>query len=481
MNYLLPDYVKSIMAALKERGFEAYLVGGAVRDILLEKVPEDYDVATSARPEEVIETARNAGWGVVDELGRNFGVVMVVVGEKSVEVTSYRGESYGHDAHRPEKVWYCGELKDDLARRDFTINSIAMSIDGTFIDYFNGIEDLKDKKLRTVGLAAQRFAEDALRMFRACRFLAQLGVKGEPEVFTAIAEQLPRVGGLSLERVRTELNKLMLGNYVEMGLEALVRSGLAAQSCRQREKGKLLQVPILPELAALTGVRQNLNYHAYDVWQHTLKTLSLSEGSLEIRWALLLHDIGKGRPQVRSCDEEGNPTDHGHERLSAEMAQNILQRLRFPPKFVKRVVWLIANHMQLGFHMDKEDFVSERWVRRTALSGSFRWNSEMCEAFLQLSAVCLADLGATKAHEQEIIAMRMYIDKLLQAVRLMPVHTSDLAVSGRQVEEILHNKEVLPSLMRVLLKRVQDGSLKNTEEDLTAAVKKWRERNFIGL
>ena len=217
---------------------------------------------------------------------------------------------------------------------------------------------------------------------------------------------------------------------------------------RQREKGKLLQVPILPELAALTGVRQNLNYHAYDVWQHTLKTLSLSEGSLEIRWALLLHDIGKGRPQVRSCDEEGNPTDHGHERLSAEMAQNILQRLRFPPKFVKRVVWLIANHMQLGFHMDKEDFVSERWVRRTALSGSFRWNSEMCEAFLQLSAVCLADLGATKAHEQEIIAMRMYIDKLLQAVRLMPVHTSDLAVSGRQVEEILHNKEVLPSLMR---------------------------------
>lgn len=478
MDFTIPEYVNKILKTLMAAGYDAYLVGGAVRDLLLAKEPEDFDVVTNAKPAEIIAVARRAGFGVVEELGQNFGVVMVVVDGNSVEVAAYRSESYGEDAHRPESVWYCETLAEDLARRDFTINAIALDIDGKVIDYFNGLEDLKNRELRTVGKASQRFAEDALRMFRACRFISQLGVTCDAEVFAAITEQLPRVSGLSMERVRTEINKLMKGEFVNLGLDALVRSGLADQSCRNRQNGKEKQIPILPELSALVGVPQNPNFHSHDVWNHTLKAVSFGEKSLEVRWALLLHDIGKGQPTVRGFDNEGNPTDYGHEELSAFMAEKILRRFQFSASFVKRVVWLIANHMQLGFRVGKDEYGTKRWLRKVALSGAFRWNKDLQEAFSQLTSVCLADLAATKAHEQEIITMRMYNEELLRLAADMPVHTSDLLLSGKQIAKMLGSKEKLPQIMQILLKRVQDGTMENSEKALTEAVKKWQQRRL---
>ena len=478
MDFTIPEYVNKILKTLMAAGYDAYLVGGAVRDLLLAKEPEDFDVVTNAKPAEIIAVARRAGFGVVEELGQNFGVVMVVVDGNSVEVAAYRSESYGEDAHRPESVWYCETLAEDLARRDFTINAIALDIDGRVIDYFNGLEDLKNRELRTVGKASQRFAEDALRMFRACRFISQLGVTCDAEVFAAITEQLPRVSGLSMERVRTEINKLMKGEFVNLGLDALVRSGLADQSCRNRQNGKEKQIPILPELSALVGVPQNPNFHSHDVWNHTLKAVSFGEKSLEVRWSLLLHDIGKGQPKVRGFDNEGNPTDYGHEELSALMAEKILRRFQFSASFVKRAVWLIANHMQLGFRVGKDEYGTKRWLRKVALSGAFRWNKDLQEAFSQLTSVCLADLAATKAHEQEIITMRMYNEELLRLAADMPVHTSDLLLSGKQIAKMLGSKEKLPQIMQILLKRVQDGTMENSEKALTEAVKKWQQRRL---
>ncbi|MGL5206302.1 MAG: CCA tRNA nucleotidyltransferase [Acidaminococcaceae bacterium] len=478
MDFFVPEYVTKILKSLMTAGYDAYLVGGAVRDLLLEKEPEDFDVVTNAKPEEIIAVARCAGFGVVEELGQNFGVVMIVVDEKSIEVASYRSENYGEDAHRPESVWYCETLAEDLARRDFTINAIALDNQGNVIDFFNGLEDLKNRQLRTVGEASQRFAEDALRMFRACRFISQLGVTCDEKVFAAITAQLPRVRGLSMERIRTELNKLMKGEFVNLGLDALVKSGLAAQACRNRQNGKEIQIPILPELSELVGVPQNPDFHHYDVWNHTLKAVSFGEKSLEVRWALLLHDIGKGQPSVRGFDEEGKPTDYGHEALSACMAEKILKRFQFSANFVKRVVWLIANHMQLGFHVGKDEQGTRRWLRKAALSGAFRWNKDLQEAFAQLASVCLADLAATNAHEQEIIAMRMYSEEILRLAVQMPVHTSDLLLSGKQVAAMIGGKNDLPQLMRILLKRVQDGTLKNSEDELTAAVRRWQQRRL---
>jgi tRNA nucleotidyltransferase/poly(A) polymerase len=177
-----PVYIEKVLAALETAGFEAYVVGGAVRDLLSGTEPEDFDVTTKARPEEVCAVARHAGWGLVDKLGQNLGVVVVLVDGHSVEVATFRGERYGADAHRPAAVWYCDSLEEDLSRRDFTVNAMAMDRNGKVYDFHGGRRDLALRVLRTVGNPRRRYAEDALRMYRACRFVAQLGftyVEGE--------------------------------------------------------------------------------------------------------------------------------------------------------------------------------------------------------------------------------------------------------------------------------------------------------------
>ena len=172
----LPAYTKSILSALNSAGYEAYLVGGAVRDLLLGLTPDDYDITTNAHPEQVLALCQKYNWQTVDKLGHNFGCVIIVINGIPTEVTTFRGEHYGDsDMHRPEATWYCTRLRDDLSRRDFTVNAMALAANGTLYDYFGGQQDLKSKILRTVGKAEQRYHEDALRMLRACRFVAQLG------------------------------------------------------------------------------------------------------------------------------------------------------------------------------------------------------------------------------------------------------------------------------------------------------------------
>ncbi|MBQ7317900.1 MAG: metal-dependent phosphohydrolase, partial [Phascolarctobacterium sp.] len=175
MKNKLPLYIKRILHALNQGGFEAYVVGGAVRDLLLGIEPGDFDVTTSAHPEQVLEICRQENWRTADKLGNNFGCVIAIVDHIPVEITTFRGEAYGYDAHKPEQVWFCDNLREDLSRRDFTINAMALNAEGELYDYFGGQEDLQNKILRTVGKASQRFEEDALRMLRACRFVAQLG------------------------------------------------------------------------------------------------------------------------------------------------------------------------------------------------------------------------------------------------------------------------------------------------------------------
>jgi len=174
-RFLLPPIINRILTLLTEQGFAAYVVGGAVRDLLLGKAPGDFDVATSARPESVISILEPAGFTVVGELGQNFGVVVVHRDSQTVEIATFRGEAYGGDAHKPEQVWYCDDLEADLSRRDFTVNAMALDQSGNVYDYHGGRQDLQQKILRTVGDAPARYQEDALRMYRACRFVGQLG------------------------------------------------------------------------------------------------------------------------------------------------------------------------------------------------------------------------------------------------------------------------------------------------------------------
>lgn len=295
MQLTLPDYVKAAMQMLLESDFEAYVVGGAVRDLFLGKVPDDYDIVTNARPDEIRLLAAKKHYGLVSQLGQNFGVVMVLVGKKSVEIASYRNETYGADAHRPAEVWYCDTLEEDLGRRDFTINAMAVDIEGHLTDEYSGMEDLNHKILRTVGNADKRFEEDALRMFRACRFVAQLGFAYDGNIPKAMKNNLKRVNGLSLERVKVELDKLLCGAYASQGLKLMVGTGLAKESCRVRENKTEEEIPILPELSALVGVEQNPAFHQYDVWQHTLEALNNGDRSLAVSWVFCSTILLKGR------------------------------------------------------------------------------------------------------------------------------------------------------------------------------------------
>ena len=562
MQIQFPDYVTKTLNILNAAGYEAYVVGGAVRDLLLGLEPGDYDIATDGRPEQIAAVLRNAGYLLVEKLGENFGVVVAVTEGRSLEIATFRNEryAYGQDAHRPAEVWFCDTLKEDLSRRDFTVNAMAMDSRGKLYDYYGGQEDLQAKVLRTVGNPRKRFAEDALRMYRACRFVAQLDftyvegndtaedVLGDYSASLTVEQNLriamvkagktvpenlktmgpdaqlthgnaipgsdgssrdrllqddgaaaglpfgqpgtkyylkkryvfdvSRCRNLSLERVKTELDKMLLGKAAGKGLALFLSSGLANAQCRVRDKGSETFVDVLPELAHLPALPQNIRFHCYNVWEHILAAVDNGPRELTLRWALLLHDVAKGLPGVRGATPDGYPNDHGHEKESAKMAEAILVRLRYPRPFVRRVSWLVAKHMRFAPMMIHKNNTLLRWIRSEATGGEFRTEKEMAEAFSQLTDVFLADMGATWAGVLQEPVMEEGRRLGEEAVRIarerMPVHTSDLHVRGSEIK-------VLPPLtvgdaMKYLLARVQSGSIPNERGALLQALAKKLEK-----
>ena len=510
---LIPNYILTILAAFNQAGYQAYIVGGAVRDLLLGKNPHDYDITTSALPEQTIGVCKAMGWKTVNKLGNNFGCVVAVVDGEPCEITTFRGERYNYakDAHRPSEIWYCQDLREDLARRDFTVNAMAMDAQGKIYDFFGGQDDLKYKILRTVGLPQQRFQEDALRMFRACRFVAQLGftyVQRDDLApgfgMDATPYRLPvsfkwpveQCKGLSLERVRTELEKLLEAPYASKGLVLLLATGLSDQCCRVKEKGAYTELPILPELRHLVGLEQNKRFHCYDTWEHTLLAIDNSPCDLTLRWTLLLHDVAKGMPGVRGLTPDGHPNDHGHEAESAKMTTAILQRFRYPEKFCRLVIWLVAEHMRFApilfyKHLSDDPQYTEpanikktilKWVRNEATSGTFHNNEELVEAFKLLKIVYLADMGATHARTNlELMQEGNDLADLTieLAQKNMPVSTGDLAINGKELLAIV-GKEQIKFMFDYLLERVQSQNLPNEHDALLKAVEKKLKRNNKG-
>ena len=485
----IPAYTKRILELLNTAGYEAYVVGGAVRDLLMNREPSDYDITTNARPETVRDLALAQGFRVVDNLGQNFGCCVVVIDGTSTEVTTFRGEKYGEDSHKPEDVWYCETLKEDLSRRDFTVNALAMDLAGNIYDYFGGIEDLQKKILRTVGCAEERYTEDALRMFRACRFVAQLG-------FTYLEEKnslggfgmqntpyylennykfpVERTKGLSLERVRKELDKMLVAPYASKGLMLFLATGLNEAHCLVREEGHAEEISVLPELTHLVGLKQNPRFHLYDTWEHTLLAIDNSPRDLLIRWTLLLHDIGKGQKDIRTITEEGQPRDAGHEKRSAQDAEKIFLRLRMPKDFAKLCTWLVAEHMRFValFNVEGEAALL-RWIRAVAHSKMFRNNEAMVSAYKNLVCIYLSDMGATHAgfNEKLMTKARRLSSRLIELSQTMPVATSDLDISGKELLEIIP-KENIKDELTYLLERVQNGNLVNQKLQLIDALKK---------
>ena len=319
----------AIVHCLRGAGYEAFLVGGCVRDLIRGVTPQDFDIVTSARPEQVQPL-----FSQTVPVGARFGVVLVIEGGRPYEVATFRVETGYDDGRHPSRVVFA-TVEEDVSRRDFTVNGLLMDPEtGRIIDYVDGRSDIERRLIRTIGDPDERFSEDHLRMLRAVRFTATLGFTLDPVTLAAVRRQAASIRRISAERIREELNRILTSGRAREGVKLLADSGLLAE--------------ILPEVLALKGVGQPPAFHPEgDVWEHTLRMLALlhcEDGDVDLRlaWAVLLHDAGKA---VTRFEDENGVHFYGHVRRGEEIAAAILQRLRFSREETETILALIRGHM----------------------------------------------------------------------------------------------------------------------------------------
>ena len=331
----LPEKVKYIINSITEAGYEAYAVGGCIRDSILGQNPDDWDITTSASPYQV----KNLFARTLDT-GLQHGTVTVMLGKEGFEVTTYRIDGDYVDGRHPKEVTFTANLIEDLKRRDFTVNAMAYNDQTGLVDTFHGMEDLRAKIIRCVGSPRERFSEDALRMLRAVRFSARLGYRIEPKTVDAIQELAPNLVRISAERIQAELTKLITSPHPE-NLRIAYETGIT----------KI----ILPEFDVCMKTGQNNPHHCYSVGEHILKSMQEIKPDKILRLAMLFHDIGK--PRTQTVDADGIHHFHGHPAVSAEMAQKILRRLKFDNHTTSTVTSLVKYH-------DQKVLPDPKYVRR---------------------------------------------------------------------------------------------------------------------
>jgi tRNA nucleotidyltransferase (CCA-adding enzyme) len=317
----IPEDVKLIINTLINNGYESYVVGGCVRDSILKKKPKDWDITTKAKPEQVIKL-----FDKVILTGLKHGTVTVIINKNGYEVTTYRTDGEYEDNRHPKEVKFVECLKEDLARRDFTINAMAYNEIHGLVDYFGGMEDLADKIIKTVGNPKERFNEDALRMLRAIRFSAQLDFEIDKNVLATIKELKANIKNISKERIREEFNKILLCNPKKIEI---------LKDC------EILEF-IIPEMSNIYNFNQNNPYHIYDLYNHTIAATEAIEPVIHLRLAMLLHDLGK--TETKTTDESGVSHYYSHSKESVKMAQYTLKELKYDNDTINKVITLIQYH-----------------------------------------------------------------------------------------------------------------------------------------
>jgi tRNA nucleotidyltransferase/poly(A) polymerase len=446
--------LKEIAPLFAARGREICLVGGAVRDMLRGQKADDFDLATNALPEEVTAIFREARpRGGVIPTGIKHGTVTVLYRGRSMEITTYRTEAGYTDGRRPDSVSYTAAIEEDLSRRDFTMNAIALRLpSGEMVDPFGGADDIRKKIIRSVGKAAERFAEDGLRPLRALRFAARLGFDVEQETLAAIPGALDISKKVSAERVRDEIEKI-------------IASPLPSRAFRLMEQTGLLRL-FLPELAACRGVDQK-GFHRFDVLDHSLLACDYAAHKnypQEVRLAALFHDTGK--PSVRGMDEYGIWTFYQHEAESDKITHNILTRLRWPNALIDSVRHLVREHM---FHYTGE--WSDAAVRRFIV----RVGEDNLE---NIFALRRADAYATAAVEPApdfLLPLIRRIEKNLAESHALSL--KDLAVSGRDLMAAgIAPGKTMGIILEELLETVLDDPAHNNRESLLEIAKRLGEK-----
>ncbi len=437
VGYTLPDPLKRVLKRIEEHGFEAYVVGGAVRDILLSKTPDDFDVTTSATPEELLEIFGESNW---HPTGIRHGTVTIVEDGFPVEITTFRVDGDYTDSRHPDEVRFTRSLKEDVMRRDFTINAMALGEDGRIIDYCDGIADLKAGKIRTVGDPKKRFEEDALRILRGLRFSAELGFSIEEETSKEILRQKEALCHLSVERIWKEFSRLLCGAYCVPVL---------------RKYFDVFTV-FIPEIRPMKGFEQHNPHHIYDVWEHTLVSILSIRPELILRLTMLLHDIGK--PACFEMDDEGVGHFRGHMKISAEMADVILHRLKVDTQTRETTILLIKAHDVAMMP------VTLRMVRRRLA----QYGEENLRRLLEVKrADTLAHSSQSAYRLKELQNFENLLDQAIQ--EKMCFSYADLEITGKDLIGLgIPAGPVIGKVKKQLLDEVIDGNLKNEKEALNA-------------
>lgn len=438
----MPTPVAQIIQTLLVKGFEAYPVGGCVRDLLLGKSPTDWDITTSATPDQVTPLFEK-----VVPTGLEFGTVTVLIDGVAYEVTTYRAEERYSDGRHPDSVRFGKTLEEDLSRRDFTVNAMAFDVEkNNVIDPFEGQKDLQAKLIRCVGDPVKRFSEDGLRSIRACRFAAKLGFKIEPKTLAAVSETLDTTKKVAVERIKDEMNKMMEADKPSIGIEYMRETGLLEF--------------ILPELMQTIGVEQPKPFHLYDVYGHSIRACDAAPNNDRmVRLAALFHDIGK--PKCKEGD-----TFYGHDRVGAEITINLMRRLKFSNAEIDRVSLLVREHM---FHYLPEwtDSAVRRFIKRVGE-----------ENIEPLFLVRKADVAGMEREvtDVELAPFRTRIQKVFDEDQAL--HVKQLKVDGNDVMKVLGIPpgQKVGEILNALMEDVLEDPRENDHDKLLARIRNYGEK-----
>ena len=435
MRIEIPQNVNTIIEKIRSAGFEAYAVGGCIRDSLMGIIPNDWDVCTSAMPEEVLNILNKKN---IITAGMKHGTVTVKYDSKLYEITTFRTDGEYIDNRRPESVTFVRSLREDLARRDFTVNALAYNHETGLCDFFGGVSDIKNKVIRCVGDPDKRFSEDGLRILRALRFASRLGFEIEGKTSASIHKNAHLLKNISAERIASELIGIIDGDYVEPVL---------------LEYPDVISV-FIPEIKDMIGHPQYNPHHIYDIWTHTVKVVANSPHGKALRLSALLHDISK--PECFSLDETGTGHFHGHPEKGAEKAGHIMRRLKLDNKTIDSVCLLIKYH-------DRRPEANSKNVRRLI-------SKIGVDNFGKLMQLKRADaMGQNPAFFEEKLEYTEKLEKLFAEqtangeefnLKTLDINGNDLIGLG-----ITEGKEI-GKILKYLLECVINGTVKNFKEEL---------------
>jgi len=443
MEIKIINEVKKIITELQKSDFTIFIVGGSVRDILMDKKPNDWDLTTDATPDEIVKVFEKTEFKIID-ISKKHGTIILIINNESYEITTFRIDGDYINNRKPKEVKFTKKIDEDLARRDFTMNALAYSIETGLIDFYNGLKDIENKVIKCVGNPNIRFEEDALRMLRAVRFSAQLDFDIDDNTYNSIKNNINLINNLSIERIREEFNKILISDYPEKGIRSL-------------KELKILEL-LIPEIEECYEFNQHNINHDKDVFEHTIEVIKNIEKNLVLRLAAFFHDIGK--PQSFFMDNDGVGHFYGHDKLSVEITRNILIRMKYSNNIINEVLNLIDTHMVV-YRDEFKNSTVKKLMKKVNVENLIKFQ--------------IADIKSTANPNKYEHVLRL--EKRYKEIidNKEPIDVKQLKINGYDLIKMgLKSGKLIGEILNELLEMVMEKPKLNEKEKLFEIVKrKW--------